>query len=409
MLTRSLPTLSKAQARRIAIASLRLGRERPLARGDRRHARKVVHHLGLVQIDSVNVLVRAHEMPLWARIGDHDRTVLPRMVAAGELFEYWGHEASLIPVDDEPLYRWRMQRARDGIDTWGGVARLRREQPALIEAVRRRVRAEGPLTAADLREGPASTEPWWGWDATKIALEYLFWCGELSAVRGPTFERRYDVRERMLPERVLAAPTPSVESAHRELLRRAARNHGIGWAADLADFYRIKTTEARPRLAELVEAGELTMVRVEGIAEPAYLSRDAARPRRVNGASLLSPFDPLVWNRTRVERIFDFRYRIEIYVPEPKRVHGYYVLPFLLDDRLVARVDLKADRRESTLLVPGAFHEPEAPVDATAAALGRELRLLADWLGLDRIAVGRRGNLASALRATTGRSRTGGP
>jgi uncharacterized protein len=406
---RSLPTISKATARRIAIASLRLGTTRPVARGDRRHARRVINHLGLLQIDSVNVLVRAHEMPLWSRIGDHDRTVLSRMAAGGELFEYWGHEASLIPVDDEPLYRWRMQRARDGIDTWGGVARLRREQPALIEEVHRRVRAEGPLTAADLRDGPASTEPWWGWDATKIALEYLFWCGDLSAVRGPTFERRYDVRERMLPERVITAPTPSEEDAHRELLRRAARNHGIGWAADLADFYRIRVPAARPRLAELVEAGELTMVRVDGIDEPAYLSRDAARPRSVRGASLLSPFDPLVWNRTRVERLFDFRYRIEIYVPASKRIHGYYVLPFLLGDRLVARVDLKADRRTSTLLVPAVFHEPGAPTDETAIALADELRSIADWLALDRIAVGRRGNLASALRATAGRSRTDDP
>jgi uncharacterized protein len=302
-----------------------------------------------------------------------------------------------------------MQRARDGIDTWGGVARLRREQPALIEEVHRRVRAEGPLTAADLRDGPASTEPWWGWDATKIALEYLFWCGDLSAVRGPTFERRYDVRERMLPERVITAPTPSEEDTHRELLRRAARNHGIGWAADLADFYRIRVPAARPRLAELVEAGELTMVRVDGIDEPAYLSRDAARPRSVRGASLLSPFDPLVWNRTRVERLFDFRYRIEIYVPASKRIHGYYVLPFLLGDRLVARVDLKADRRTSTLLVPAVFHEPGAPTDETAIALADELRSIADWLALDRIAVGRRGNLASALRATAGRSRTDDP
>ncbi len=361
----------------------------------------MVNRLGLVQIDSVNVLVRAHEMPLWSRIGDHDRTVLSRLAAAGELFEYWGHEASLIPVDDEPLYRWRMDRARDGIDTWGGVARLRREQPQLIADVLRRVQADGPLTAAELRDGPASTEPWWGWDATKIALEYLFWCGEVSAVRGPTFERRYDVRERMLPERVLVAPTPSVEDAHRELLRRAARNHGIGWASDLADFYRIKVSSARPRLAELVEAGELTRVNVEGIDEPAYLSCEATRPRRVEGATLLSPFDPLVWHRARTERLFDFRYRIEIYVPAPKRVHGYYVLPFLLDDQLVARVDLKADRKSATLLVPGAFAEPDAPLDATVVALAHELRTMAAWLGLDRIAVGRRGDLSTALRAAT--------
>ena len=390
-------TLSLAQARRVAIGSIGLAAPRPEAHGDRRHARKVFGRLGLIQIDSVNVLARAHEMPLWARLGAHDRTVLSRMAAARELFEYWGHEASLIPVDDEPLYRWRMARARDGRDTWGGIARLQREQPRLIDEIRARLHAEGPLSAGDLRDGPARTEAWWGWDAVKIALEYLLWAGEASALRGPTFERRYDVRERMLPARVLAAPTPTDADAHRELLRRAARAHGIGWARDLADYHRIRVTDAKPRLAELVESGDLVPVRVEGIDEIAYLSRDATRPRSARHASLLSPFDPLVWERRRAERLFEFRYRIEIYTPAHKRVHGYYVLPFLLEDRLAARVDLKADRKESQLLVQGAFLEPHAEPGPTIDALAGELRALAEWLGLDAIRVGRRGDLARGL------------
>jgi uncharacterized protein YcaQ len=391
-------TLSLAQARRIAVGSSGLAAPRPAAHGDRRHARKVFARLGLIQIDSVNVLARAQEMPLWARVGHHDRSVLSRMAAAGELFEYWGHEASLIPVDDEPLYRWRMARARDGRDTWGGIARLRRERPDLIAEVRTRLHAEGPLTAGDLRDGPSRTEAWWGWDAVKIALEYLLWAGEISAVRGSTFERRYDVRERMLPARVLAAPTPTDADAHRELLRRAARSHGVGWARDLADYHRIRMTDAKPRLAELVESGDLISARIDGIDEPAYLSRDAARPHRARHATLLSPFDPLVWERRRAERLFDFHYRIEIYTPAPKRVHGYYVLPFLLGDRLAARVDLKADRKASVLLVPGAFLETHAAAGPTIDALSGELRSLASWLGLDGVHVGRKGDLARGLQ-----------
>ncbi len=393
-------TISSPTARRIAVAATGLATARPSARGTLRHARATIRHLGLLQIDSVNVLARAHEMPLWARIGDHDRTVLSRLASSREVFEYWGHEASIIPVEDEPLYRWRMHRARDGIDTWGGVARLRKEQPELIDAVRRRLHDEGPLSAADLRNGPASTEPWWGWDATKIALEYLLWAGEVSAVRGPTFERRYDVRERMLPAAVLDAPTPTIEDAHRTLLLRAARALGVGWARDLADYYRIRVPEARPRLGELVESGELVQVQIEGWDEPAFLSPEAPRARRVRAATLVSPFDPLVWERTRTERLFDFRYRIEIYVPAPKRVHGYYVLPFLLGDRLVARVDLKADRKLGRLQVPAAFVEDHASPAVVADSLTVELRALAGWLGLETIEVGRKGNLANALRGS---------
>ncbi len=391
--------LSVDEARRIAIAAQGLDRPRPPGRVDRRHARKVFDTVGLIQIDSVNVLARAQEMPLWARLGPHPRDVLPTMAAAGELIEYWGHEASLIRAVDEPWFRWRMDAARNGEATWQHVARMRRERPGFIDDVRDQIRERGPLTAADLRDGPGSTEPWWGWDDTKLALEALFWTGDVSAVRGKNFERRYDLRERMLPAEVLAIADPSRPDAHRELLRRAARSIGVGWLRDLADYYRLKLTDARPRVAELVDEGVLTPVRIGDWNETAYLAVGARAPRRVHAASLVSPFDPIVWERKRTERLFDFHYRIEIYTPAPKRRFGYYVLPFVYGDRPAARVDLKADRKTSTLLVPGAFLEPDEPAGEVADALASELRALAGWLGLDRITLGRRGNLAATLRS----------
>ncbi len=389
-------SLSLAQARRVAIASLGLARPRPAGRGDRRHARRVLDHVGVIQIDSVNVLARAQEMPLWARLGDHDRTVLPRMAAARELFEYWGHQASLVRVADEPLFRWRMADARKGHRHWATVG-IRR--PELLDEVLTAIREQGSIPAASIRTPAERSETWWGWDDTKRAFEYLLWCGEVSAVRGPNFERRYDLRERMLPPAVLAAPTPSRADAHRELLSRAARSLGVAWARDLAHYYLLKGADTKHRIPELVDSGELQPVLVEGVAEPAFMHRDAPLPRRASAATLLSPFDPLLWERTRTERLFGYPDPIEIYTPAPKRVHGYYVLPFLLGETLVARVDLKADRKARLLLVPGAFLEPGHDAASVSTALGAELRALATWLSLDDVRVGRKGDLALALRA----------
>ncbi|HVY09485.1 MAG TPA: crosslink repair DNA glycosylase YcaQ family protein [Mycobacteriales bacterium] len=401
---RPIARLTGVQARRLAIAAQGLSgaggsSKRPVASVDRRHLRRVLQHTGLFQIDSVNVLARAHYLPSYSRLGPYDVKTLDDMAFRHrELFEYWGHEAALLPVDLHPLLRWRMKRAEAGIGTWRHVAQLARDQPGYIEEVYDEVVARGPVTAGQVADDTArSTENWgWNWSPAKIALEYLFWCGRITTASRVNFERRYDIPERVLPRRVLDAPTPDDETAHRELLVRAAGHHGVGTVGDLADYFRLKNPQARPRIAELVEDGRLEPVEVDGWREPGYVLPGTLIPRKAAGAALLVPFDPLIWERDRTERLFGFRYRIEIYVPAHKREHGYYVLPFLLGDRLVARVDLKADRAASALLVQAAWVEPDAPAE-TAERLFAELRLLADWLALDDVVVVNRGDLALAL------------
>ena len=399
-------SLTAAQARRLAIAAQGLGghgpsRQRPVDTADRRHLRRVLDHTALFQIDSVNVLARAHFLPAYSRPGKYDPKALDGMAYKHrELFEYWGHEAALMPVDLHPLLRWRMKRAEAGQGMWKGVARIAHEQPAFVEQVYDDVVTHGPVSAGqDADDTARSVEQWgWNWSPAKTALEYLFWCGRITTASRKNFERRYDLPERVLPKRVLDAPTPDEAESHRELLMIAARCHGVGTVSDLADYFRINVPQARPRIAELVDAGRLEQVDVEGWAQPAYVVSGTAIPRKVAGGTLLVPFDPLVWERDRTERLFDFSYRIEIYVPAHKRVHGYYVLPFLLGDRLVARVDLKADRAAKALLVQASWAEPHAPAH-TAKALASELRLMADWLTLDGIVVADRGDLSKSLAA----------
>jgi len=392
--------LSLAAARRIALAAQGFAAARP-ARADLRAARRLVEALGVIQIDSVNVLVRAQELPLWARLGDHPRDLLPRLIEQRELFEYWGHEASLLPVDLHPLFRWRMEAAARGERVWGHVSRMGREQPDYVRRILDEVGARGPVAASQLEDAAKHTKggKWWSWGDHKRAIEWLFWTGQIaSSHRLTSFERVYDLPARVLPARVVDAATPSREDAQRELLRRASRALGIATAADLADYYRIQKPMARPLVDELAESGELVPVQVEGWREAAYLHPDARTPRRVDARSLISPFDSLIWERARTERLWGFRYRIEIYTPAPKRTHGYYVLPFLLGDRLVARVDLKSDRAAGALSVPGAFAERDIDRAAVAAALADELRAMATWLGLDRVALGRKGDLMPALK-----------
>jgi uncharacterized protein len=404
-------SLSLGQARRLAIAAQGLHRPRRAIAADRRHLRQVLGHTGLLQIDSVNVLQRAHYLPVFSRIGGYPTTALDRMAYRDrELFEYWGHEASLLPVELHPLMRWRMRRAEEKFETWGRMAQLAREQPGYVEHVLDLVRHAGPLTAGEIAaKEKRSKEHWgWNWSNEKLALEFLFWTGRVATADRRNFERVYDVPERVIRADVLNAPTPSEEEAHRELLLRAAMSCGVGTAGDLADYYRIRTPQARPRISELVEDGRLDEVVVEGWRQPGYMLPGTAFPRRADGRALLVPFDPLIWERDRAERLWGFRYRIEIYVPAVKRVHGYYVLPFLLGDRLVARVDLKADRQRKTLLVQAAYAEPAAPTD-TAEELSAELGLLAEWLGLDAVEVRRRGDLAAPLAAAVraaGQART---
>ncbi|MEM9517428.1 MAG: crosslink repair DNA glycosylase YcaQ family protein [Actinomycetota bacterium] len=335
--------------------------------------------MGLIQIDSVNVLVRSQELPLYARLGAHPRTLIPDASGDGELFEYWVHEASHVPIELHPYLRWHMDRDH----RWGGVNRLFEARPRFIDDVLDRIERDGPIVAGDLkqRQGPKGT--WWDWDDGKIALEYLFHRGLVAAVRRPNdFARVYDLAERVLPADVLATPAVPETDARKELLVRAARHHGVGTVEDLTDYHRQRNPPCRPLIPELVEDGRLVEVTVEGWAKPAYMHPDAVLPRRVEATALLSPFDPVVWNRDRTERLFDFRYRIEIYVPKAKRQFGYYVLPVLIGDRLVGRVDLKADRADGVLRVLALFVEEHAERREVREAIEPELTAMADWLGL---------------------------
>lgn len=371
---------------------------------------RTIERTGVLQIDSVNVLQRAHFMPLFSRMGGYDTGLLDR--AAGRsprrLVEYWAHVAAYMPVDLWPMMSHRMRSYRERGHAWFGLP----EDPQLPRALLREIAQGGPATARDLDDGlPRTRDNWgWNWSSTKKALEFLFFAGELSvARRNSAFERVYDLPERVIPAHILAEPEPTLLDATRELLRRAARSYGVATEFDLRDYFRLQTPGnvqqpyVGPALRSLVEDGELVPVTVEGWRRPAYLHRDVTVPRKVDARALLSPFDPLVWFRERTETIFDFFYRIEIYVPEPKRVHGYYVLPFLLGDRIVARVDLKADRQGSVLHVLGAYAEESAP-DHTAAELQEALRELADWLDLADIQVAGRGDLAPALAGILTRS-----
>ena len=393
--------LSAAEARRVALAAQGFAEPALDRLPDTRALRsRVLDRVGLIQIDSVNVLQRAHYLPAFSRLGAYDITLLDKLshYAPRRLFEYWGHEASLIPVELQPHLRWRMRRAHD--DAWGGMRRVARDRPELIAAIREDIRARGPVTASDVahHDAPRGPKgPWWDWSDVKRALEFLFWSGEITSARRRRFERLYDVPERVLPAAVLATPTPDDDEAQRTLLRVAARSLGVATESDLRDYFRLPAADAKARVAELVEAGDLAPITVEGWRNPAYLAPGARVPRRVQARALIGPFDSLIWERPRVERLFGFRYRIEIYVPKEQRVHGYYVLPFLLGDRLVARVDLKSDRPAGTLLVQSAHAEPDAPPH-TAEALAAELRRLASWLVLDGVTVVGPGDLAPALR-----------
>jgi uncharacterized protein YcaQ len=393
-------SLSLAQARRIALTAQGFADPVPGGTPDLRHLRRVIRRVGLLQMDSVNVLMRAHYLPLYSRLGPYPTALLDRAAyrPPRELFEYWGHEASLIPVELQPALRWRMAAARD--HAWGWMRSIAEEQPDLVRWVLDEVRAKGPLTAAEVEhDAPRETGNWgWNWSVVKRALEWLFWSGEVAvARRNGSFARVYDLPERVLPAAVLDAPTPEPAEAHRTLVEISARALGVAAEVELRDYFRLSVEAARTAIAELVEDGTLLPVTVPGWRNRAYLHRAARLPRWVGARTLVSPFDPLIWERGRAERLFGFAYRIEIYVPAPQRVHGYYVLPFLQGDRLVARVDLKADRKAGVLRVPAAWPEPGVDQGETAEELAAELHRLAGWLGLSGVAVPERGDLAPAL------------
>ncbi len=399
--------LSFVDARRIAVAAQGFG-ARPKGKVSKDQIRGAVQRLAVVQLDSVNVVARAHYLPLFARLGPYDRDVLDASIwtRPSALFEYWAHQASVIPVSSHRLFRWRMERAANGQGVWAGIARFGREKGAFIAQVLAEIAERGPIAASDLSMATKRKGGWWEWSDAKRAVEWLFWSGKVTASTRRGFERLYDLPERVLPAEALSAKTPTVETAHRELLAIAANAYGIATEEDLCDYFRLSRKESRPRIAELVEEGVLVPARVERWGRPAFLSSAMASTSKApkpRAAALLTPFDPLVWYRPRTERAFDFHYRIEIYTPAHKRTHGYYVLPFLLDDRLVGRVDLKSDRASGVLQVRAAHVEEGIEPDDVVTRLAGELRRLATWLGLERVEVVRKGRLATALRAVVHR------
>jgi hypothetical protein len=397
--------LTAARARRIALAAQGFGQPRPARPPSVNRIAALVGRLGVLQLDSVNVFSRAHYMPVFSRLGPYDRDRLDRIAGHRtgrldrRLVEYWAHEASLIPLDLHPLFRWRMADVEG--EAWGSIFRILRDQPELVAETLELVRTQGPIRARDT--GAVRTPPraghMWNWHQGKVALEHLFFTGRVAAERRVNFERLYDITERVVPAEVLARPTPDVADAQRELVRVAAQALGVATEPDLGDYYRLPRHDSKARVAELAEAGELLPVAVAGWDAPAYLWPEARQPRKIRARALLSPFDSLIWFRPRAVRLFGFRYRIEIYTPAAKRVHGYYVLPFLLGEQLVARVDLKSDRQAGVLRVQGAFAEPDVDVSHVASELVAELELTAAWLGLDGIEIATRGDLAGPLRA----------
>lgn len=389
--------ISPALARRMALAAQGFGRPRPPTTGTRQF-RDTARRLGVIQIDSVNVVSRTHYLPAFSRLGAYPRELL-ETEAWGKrpsLFEYWGHEASLIPLEIQPLMRWRMERARDGDGIWTGLNRFGRERRDYIDGVLAEIERRGPVTGADFATGPRGKPGWWEWSDGKRALEWLFWAGLITTRTRRGFERVYDLTERVIPSAIRDLPTPMEADAQRALLRIAAGALGVATTADLRDYFRLPVQDARDRVAELVEEGVLAPVVVPGWKGTTYAVSDARRPRKIQGAALLSPFDNLIWFRDRTERLFDVRIRLEIYTPAHKRAHGYYVLPFLEDEAITARVDLKADRQAGALLVQAAWREPLATPE-TASRLAAELVRMAGWLGLGRVEVKPRGDLAPDL------------
>jgi uncharacterized protein YcaQ len=399
-------SLSLKQARRIAIAAQGFdlsgfGESRGGVPAEKRHLKRMVERLGVVQIDSVNVVARAHTLPGFSRLGHYATSDIDALAYAGRrrsLFEYWGHEASYLPVALQPLFRFRMARAASGEGIYTGLAKFGRERQALIGDVLREIERHGPMAASELSHDHKGEGGWWGWSDGKMAVEWLFWAGMVTtATRRGAFERIYDIPGRVLPQAILDQPTPSDADAHRELVRLSSIALGVATERCLRDYYRLEVADAKTAVASLVESGDLIPVAVEGFRNPAYLAKDARMPRRVEARALLAPFDPLVWQRERTEGLFGARIRLEIYVPAEKRTHGYYVLPFLLGDTLAGRVDLKADRAGSVLVVQAAHLEEGAKAAEVAAPLAAELRLMARWLGLSDVRVEPRGDLAKVL------------
>jgi len=387
-------TLRVADARRIALASQ--GFTDPRSKSvTSRQFRRVMDRMSVLQLDSVNVLCRSHYLPVLARLGPYDRSKLDDyLYHSGEHFEYVGHEASITSQDNQPLLRHRMKLSR-----WRRSTEVESEIPGYHQKVLDEVAERGAVSVKDLSDPGERTGPWWGQSNGKVALEWLYVSGRLSIrERTSMFVTVYDLAERVIRPEVLAQPDVADDDAMKALLMLGAKSHGVGTHRDIADYYRLNIPKSRPLMSELVGDGLLKEVIVEGWADKAYLHPEAVKPRSVDGRALLSPFDPVVWFRPRAERLFGFSYRIEIYVPEPKRVYGYYVLPFLVDGELVGRVDLKADRKAGVLRARGIYAEDDVDKRRVAQELALSLEEMASWLGLSDVAAEKKGNLASLVR-----------
>ena len=379
-------SFSLKQARRLALAAQGFSGRQPPATIKSAQVNRLIERLGVLQIDSVNALVRSHYLPLFSRLGHYAPQLLDQSAwSQGRqrtLFEYWGHEASLLPLEMYPLMGWRMQQARQGQGIYGQLARFGLEQQATIRQVLAAVETQGALGAGSLSTRQERAGPWWDWSAEKMALEWLFAAGEVTVAGRRGFERLYDLPERVIPEEILQRSSLSEAEAQRGLLLHAATALGVATEKDLRDYFRLTPAESRARLAELLEDGQLQLCNVQGWRQPAYCLPAPKVPRKVEASALLSPFDSLIWERSRTERLFDFRYRLEIYTPQHKRVYGYYVLPFLYHERIAARVDLRAERAQGRLAVHAVHEEVPGLDDAGMQALALNLRQLADWLGL---------------------------
>jgi uncharacterized protein YcaQ len=431
--------MSVDEARRIALAAQGFASPRP-NRADAADLRRVIDQIAVLQLDPINVVCRSHYLPLFARLGPYSREALDEMASGSgprKLFEYWAHQASLLPVALYPLMRWRMERAAHWdwaawsattkisagwakafdpalrLAPWAvieGMHRIAKEHPALVDDVLAVVSERGPVAAGDAsRDGQRQPRPrrgaMWNWGDVKIALEWLFFMGKVTTAERRGFERIYDLTDRVLPYDLLAAPATAPEDAQRDLVRISARAQGVATERQLRDYFHLPASECKARIAELVEAHELAPVCVEGVSQPMYVWSKAASPIEVSARALLSPFDSLIWDRDRTLRLFGFHYRISIYTPAAERVHGYYVMPFLLGDRLVARVDLRAEREQSALVVQAAHTEPDVNASEVAMELAAELSLMAKWLELDSVRVRPNGDLSAVLSAAVNAGR----
>ena len=378
-----LDSLSIKDARALALAAQGFDSPRTKTKSTTADAVALIKKLGVIQIDSVNVLVRSQELPLFSRLGDHDRNAIPKATSQGKIFEYWGHEAAHLPVELHPMFRFKMHAARSGKLKHWGLTSFYAENKAFVKRILKYVEVNGSASARELSTRTTKKSSWWDWDEAKTALEYLFLTGELmSCGRGSDFARVYDIPERVLPRKILQMPTPSETEARKDLLVRAMRAQGVATMHDLADYYRQKPAVVKPLVSQLVEQGVLREVSVDGWQDKAYVHRNAQLPKRLFATALLSPFDSLVWCRPRNERLFNFHYRIEIYTPQAKRKFGYYVLPFMVNGEMVGRVDLKADRANSKLLVQSVHTEKRIKRAAINVTLGKELSLIAKFLNL---------------------------